>query len=68
MTLKIELDREDDGRWIAIIRKLPGVMVYGTTKKEAIAKVQALALQAIAEDLEEEQASARLLKVSFVAA
>lgn len=68
MILKIELDREEDGRWIAIIRKLPGVMVYGATKKEAISKVQAVALQAIAEDLEEDHASAKLLKVSFVAA
>jgi predicted RNase H-like HicB family nuclease len=68
MTLKIELDREEDGRWIALIRKLPGVMVYGATKREAVSRVQALALQAIAEDLEEAHTSARLLKVSFVAA
>jgi hypothetical protein len=44
--LRIEIDREDDGRWIAEIPELPGVMAYGATQKEARAKVEALALRA----------------------
>ncbi|MGH7968653.1 MAG: type II toxin-antitoxin system HicB family antitoxin [Limisphaerales bacterium] len=48
MRLKIETDREADGRWIAEIPNLPGVMAYGKTKSEAVAKVQALALRGLA--------------------
>ena len=43
VTFKIEIDREDDGRWIADIPELPGVMCYGTTKEEAVSAVEALA-------------------------
>jgi predicted RNase H-like HicB family nuclease len=50
--VNIEIEREDDGRWIAEIRELPGVMTYGQTREEAIAKVKALALRAIADRLE----------------
>ena len=52
MNLTIELDREMDGRWIADIPEVPGVTVYGSTREEAIAKVQALALRVIAEEIE----------------
>ena len=51
MNLTIELDREMDGRWIADIPEVPGVTVYGSTREEAIAKVQALALRVIAEEM-----------------
>ena len=47
LTLKIELDQEDDGRWIADIADLPGVMVYGKTGDDAIEKVKALAAAVI---------------------
>ena len=50
--MKIEIDREADGRWIADVPELPGVMVYGDTRDEAIAKVEALALRIIAERLD----------------
>ena len=46
MTLTIELEAEADGRWIGEIPELPGVMVYGRTRAEAIATVKALALRA----------------------
>lgn len=46
----IETEQEDDGRWIAEILEIPGVLVYGLTQKEAIANVQALALRVIAEE------------------
>jgi predicted RNase H-like HicB family nuclease len=50
--LSIEIDREDDGRWIAEVLDLSGVMTYGQTRDEAIARVQALALRVFADSLE----------------
>jgi len=50
--LEIEIDREEDGRWIADIAALPGVMAYGATREEAIAKAKALALRVIADEIE----------------
>ncbi|MGA8199260.1 MAG: type II toxin-antitoxin system HicB family antitoxin [Candidatus Sulfotelmatobacter sp.] len=52
MKFKIEFDREEDGRWIAEIPELPGVMTYGATKVEAEAAVEALALRVIADRIE----------------
>ena len=52
MQLTIELEREEDGRWIAEIPVLPGVMAYGASRQEAIAQVQALALRVMADRLE----------------
>lgn len=52
MNFSIEFDREEDGRWIADIPQLPGVMVYGATKEEAKAKVEALALRVLADQIE----------------
>ncbi len=49
MNLTIELERETDGRWIGEVPDLPGVMVYGATRKEAMVKVKALALRVLAE-------------------
>jgi predicted RNase H-like HicB family nuclease len=54
---RIEFDREEDGRWIAEIDALPGVMAYGATKHEAESRVQAIALRVIADQLEREQAT-----------
>jgi predicted RNase H-like HicB family nuclease len=50
--LKIEIEREDDGRWIAELPALPGVQCYGATQAEAHAKVKALALRVIADRFE----------------
>jgi len=50
--MKIEIEREDDGRWIAEVPELPGVMGYGQTREEALAKVEALALRTLADRLE----------------
>jgi predicted RNase H-like HicB family nuclease len=50
--VKIELEKEEDGRWIAEIPELPGVMVYGLSREEAICKIEALALRVIADRLE----------------
>jgi len=54
--MRIELDREADGRWIAEVPDLPGVMVYGTTRQDAIAKAEALALRIIADRLDHGEA------------
>lgn len=68
MTFTIELERETDGRWIADVGALPGVLCYATGRDEAVATVQALALRVIAERLEHREAPAGYLNASFVAA
>jgi len=50
--MKIEIEREEDGRWLAEVDDLPGVLAYGKTRDEAIAKVEALALRVIADRLD----------------
>jgi predicted RNase H-like HicB family nuclease len=65
--LKVEFDRETDGRWIADIPALPGVMVYGRTRKQALAAVEALALRAIADRPEHGEAVPGEMTVSFAA-
>ncbi len=50
--MNIEIDREEDGRWIAEITDLPGAMVYGQTKEEAITKVKTLGLRILADRIE----------------
>jgi predicted RNase H-like HicB family nuclease len=50
--MNIEVEKEDDGRWLAEVPDLPGVMTYGKTRQEAIARVQALALRVLADRLE----------------
>lgn len=68
VTFEIEIDHEVDGRWIAEVPELPGVMTYGRSRDEAVARVQALALRVLAERLEHGEAPAELLAVSFHAA
>ena len=68
MNLQIELERENDGRWIADVPDLPGVMTYGQSRDEAIAHVQALALRVLADRLEHGEAAPNLLSVTFQAA
>jgi len=68
MRFKVELEQEDDGRWIAEVPELPGVMAYGESPSEAQAKVQALALRVVADRLEHGEAGPDLVKISFNAA
>ncbi len=68
MTLKIELERETDGRWLAEILDLPGVMTYGATADEARALVQAVALRVVADRLEHGEAGSDFLTIAFRAA
>jgi predicted RNase H-like HicB family nuclease len=67
MTLKVELEREEDGRWIAEISDLPGVLAYGISAEEARAKVQALALRVLADRIEHGEAGS-LSTICFAAA
>ncbi len=53
MYLTIEIEQEEDGRWITEVLEIPGAMAYGKTKKEAIAKVQTLALRVLVDRLEQ---------------
>lgn len=48
----VEFDREEDGRWIAEIPKLPGALAYGSTKRDALERVYAIALRALADQVE----------------
>jgi predicted RNase H-like HicB family nuclease len=50
--LVIETEQEVDGRWIAELKELPGVLAYGDTREEALAKTQALALRVLADRLD----------------
>lgn len=68
MNYRIELERETDGRWVAEVPDLSGVMTYGKTRDEAIARVQALALRVLAERLENGETAPDLLQVTFQAA
>jgi predicted RNase H-like HicB family nuclease len=52
VNLKIEVEREADGRWIAEVMELPGCMAYGKTQADALAKTKALALRVLADRLE----------------
>ena len=68
MRFRVELEREEDGRWIGEVPDLPGVLAYGSTEAEARARVQALALRVVAERLEHGEAGPELLSISFQAA
>jgi predicted RNase H-like HicB family nuclease len=68
MRYVIEIEREEDDRWSADIPELPGVMVYGATRDEAVARCQALALRVLADRIEHAEAPAGDLAVTFAAA
>jgi len=54
MNFIIEIEKEDDGRWICEIPELPGAMAYGKTRSEAVAKTQSLALRILADRIDSE--------------
>lgn len=68
MIFRIETEQEEDGRWLAEVTELSGVMAYGTTSEQAVARVQALALRVLAERLEHGEAGPEPLSISFNAA
>ena len=66
--IELELEQEDDGRWLAEVLELPGVLAYGGTPDGAKSKVQALALRVVADRLEHGEAGPDFLSISFDAA
>jgi predicted RNase H-like HicB family nuclease len=66
VTLHVEFDREEDGRWIAEIPALPGCLVYAASRDEALKKAEALALRVLADRLEHGEAQPEDVNVSFV--
>lgn len=67
MNLTIETEQEDDGRWIAEVPQLAGVLAYGATRDEAMAKAEVLALRVLAEQLEQGEARPTGLLISVAA-
>jgi predicted RNase H-like HicB family nuclease len=63
--LVIETEQEEDGRWIAEVLGIPGVLVYGVSRSEAMVKASALALRVMAERLEEEQILPAEMSITF---
>jgi predicted RNase H-like HicB family nuclease len=63
--VSIELDREEDGRWIAEAIELPGVMTYGQTREEAISNTEKLAIEVIADRIQHGELPASSLNLSF---
>ena len=68
MTFAIEIEQEKDGRWIAEIPQIPGAMTYGSTRAEAVSRVEALALRVLAERIEHGESSPVIEKVFSVVA
>lgn len=66
MKYTIQYEQEKDGRWIAEIEDLPGVLAYGKNKDEAIAKAEALALRVVAERIEHGESGSDFV-ISFIA-
>jgi predicted RNase H-like HicB family nuclease len=65
-TFTVEVEREEDGRWIAEIPAIPGALAYGATEAKALAAVEALALRVLADRLEHGETAPGPLEVSFV--
>jgi predicted RNase H-like HicB family nuclease len=68
MKLRIELDREEDGRWIAEVSELPGVIAYGMSREDALARVEVLALRVLADRLEHGETIPQVAEAFTVAA
>ena len=68
MDLTIDTEQEADGRWIAEVLELPGVLSYGSTRDTAIAHVQALALRVLADRLEHAEVAPNWTPIAFAAA
>ena len=66
--MRVEVEQEDDGRWMAEVPSLPGAMAYGASKSEAVAKVEALVLRVLADKLEHGEEAPGLERVFTVAA
>lgn len=68
MRFTLEIEQEEDGRWIVEIPELSGVLAYGGTREAAVAKAKVLALRVVADQLEQGEAETDLNDISFAAA
>ena len=68
MNYSIEYEREEDGRWLAEVNELPGVLAYGKTSDEAMVKAEALALRVLAERLDHGERKPEPITITFKAA
>jgi predicted RNase H-like HicB family nuclease len=67
MNFSIEYEQEEDGRWLAEVPQLPGVLAYGGTPDEAMAKAEILALRVLAEQLERGESGPQPISISLTA-
>ena len=67
MDFKIECEREEDGRWLAEVPQLPGVLAYGGSADEAMSRAEILALRVLAERLENGESRAHSINISVAA-
>lgn len=68
MNYTLECEREEDGRWLAEAPELPGVLAYGATAEDAMAKAEVLALRVLADQLEHGESRAVGIQISLPAA
>jgi predicted RNase H-like HicB family nuclease len=68
MDYTIEVEQEADGRWLAEVPELPGVLAYGTTMNQAQSKAEALALRVLAERLESQESQPQAIRIHLAAA
>lgn len=68
MKLTLECEREADGRWLAEVPELPGVIVYGASADDAMRRAQVLALRVIAERIENDEAIPTSITIALPAA
>jgi len=68
MNFHIEYEREEDGRWLAEVPEIPGVLTYGGTADEAMARAEVSALRALAERIETGESRPMPINIAFIAA
>lgn len=68
MRYVVEVEREDEGGWLAEVREMPGAVAFGETKEEALRAAEALVLRTLADQLEHRELPSRKLDITFVAA
>lgn len=68
MNFTIEYEREVDGRWLAEVPELPGVLAYGTSREQALAKAEVLALRVLAERLEHNESGPHPISIAIAGA
>jgi predicted RNase H-like HicB family nuclease len=68
MNITIKHEQEEDGRWLAEVPQLPGVLAYGSTRDKAMAKAEVLALRVLAERLEHSESHPQPINITFAAA